>query len=242
MKQFQSAQAPLIATYGVATKRSSVRGRVLAVGAAAMSIVLATLTPSFLGNTASTNASVTPSSASSAVYPVAASGSVPSALSTLEYTTGISSSTLPSSPTLPSWTPAANSAGSVTTAGDVTVIDATGANNGVEANLYVTNMASLQNDYSSWVLPVDVYQCTPTTTYTTCSNTVSTPTGSLEPWTKYTAASGNFVTSTTGNLNFNFPKGSYYDIVVPTGGSYYCISTSNTSDLAPSFYVTAQAY
>ncbi|HEY7931894.1 MAG TPA: hypothetical protein VIC81_06500, partial [Acidimicrobiales bacterium] len=99
MKRFQPAQpqhAALVAPYALArTNRASVRGRVLAVGAAAMSIVLATLTPSFLGNTASTSATVTPSSASSAVYPIAASGSVPSAVTALEYTSGITTGTLP---------------------------------------------------------------------------------------------------------------------------------------------------
>ena len=191
-----------------------------------MSILLATMTPSFLGNTGTTSAAVTASSASSSVYQIASGATIPTAVTNLEYTpsTNIASGVI-STAKLPSWSPAANSAGSVTTAGDVTLIDATGANNGVEANLYVTNMADLQNDYSSWVLPVTVYQGT-------CSTTCT--------WTSYIAS--NYVTSTTGNLNFNLPKGFYYDIVVPKGGSYYCISTTNTADLAPQFYVTGQSY
>ena len=217
--------ATLVGAPRGSSRHSSIRGRVIAVCVAAMSILLATMTPSFLGNTGTTSATVTAVSGS-LVYQIASGSTIPTAVTSLEYTpsTAISGGTI-STATLPGWSPAANSAGSVTTAGDVTLIDATQANNGVEANLYVTNMANLQTDYSSWVLPVTVYQSACTTSCT---------------WSPY--ITGNYVTSTTGNLNFNLPKGFYYDIVVPTGGSYYCISTTNTANLAPQFYVTGQSY
>lgn len=206
--------------------RSALRRRFLAVGFAGMSVLLATMAPSYLGNTGTTTASVTPG-VSSTIYPIANGATIPSTVNALEYTpsTDITSGSVTTA-VLPGWSPSANSAGSVTTAGDVALVDATGATNGIDVNLYVTNMAGLQSSYSSWALPIEVFS-------SSCTSGACT-------WTLNSTIGTDYITSTTGNLMFNLPKGFYYDIVMPTGGSYYCISTSGT--LAPSFYFTGQVY
>jgi hypothetical protein len=199
------------------------------------------MTTSYLAATGTVSTSVTGTSASDFVYPVAStSSSLPSAVTALEYSTGITTTTTGTNiGTLqtPSWSPVQYSAGSVTTAGDLALIDAGAAPNGVNVTVYVTNLAALQEDYSSFALPIGVYSYVP-----------PSGSGSTPSWTLDTAvvggtiATATYLTSTSGYLTFNLPSSTaYYDITIDSGGSYYCTSTTAGS-LAPTFFITAQPY
>jgi len=124
----------------------------------------------------------------------------------------------------PSWSPVAGAAGAVTTAGDLAIVDATSATNYVTVNVYLTNLAALLVDYSSFALPVNVYQTTCTTT--SCSS-----------WTPAAAVSqtnfGSYLTNTDGELTFTLPAGvgRYYDIVME-GTNHY---TNGSSVVSPSW-------
>ncbi|HKI93541.1 MAG TPA: hypothetical protein VJ986_14660 [Gaiellaceae bacterium] len=152
----------------------------------------------------------------------------------------------------PSWSPVAGSAGTVTTAGDLALVDATSASNYVTVNMYLTNLSALAIDYSSFAFPINVYK-------TTCDAD-----GNCSAWTEaLTTPYYTYMTDTSGALTFNLAAGAntYYDIVMegtnhtasapanaPTGspipvsigGSFYTTQTSlNPGSLSPSFYFTA---
>ena len=207
--------------------------RFLLVGVAGLAVLAAAMGVSFLDNSGTTSAAVTGGTAT-LVYPVANSNSVPSAVTSLKYTGtgGINVSHVFTGAVLPSWSPTALSAGSVTTAGDLVLIDATTVTTGVNLSVYITNLAGLQQDYNSFALPVNVYSstCASGCTWSQASTVVASP--------------PTYLTATGGFLTFNLPTGKYYDIAIDTGGSFYCTSTSTsgTAALAPSFYFTAQAY
>jgi hypothetical protein len=195
-----------------------------------LAVVAVAMGVSFLGNTGTTSASVSSASANF-VFPVANTNSLPAGVDKLKYTTSVTSHTIGTAVT-PSWAPVAQSAGSVTTAGDLALIDGTIASNGVTVSLYVTNLAGLQQDYSSMALPVNVYEspCTAGSCTWTQSSVVANP--------------PTYLTATSGFLTFNLPAGKYYDITIDAGGSLYCTSTStaNGATLSPSYYFTAQPY
>jgi len=223
---------------------SPLRRRFLVIAIAGLTILLSTMTVSYLGSTGTTTATVNAKS-SAFIYPIASGNSLPNAVTSLEYTAGGANitagtgsntgSNVITTATVPSWSPNQLSAGSVTTAGDIALIDGTISTGGVEVSLYIINLAALQSDYSSFAFPIDVYS-------SGCSTGCS--------WKSiYTTANpAPFLTSTSGYMTFNLPVGSYYDIVFDTGGSYYCTSTTDnssttgTAELAPQFYLTAQPY
>lgn len=222
-------------------RSSSARRRALTVSVASIFLAGASMTTSFLGATGTTSASVTQGS-SNFVYPVATNAQLPSSVTSLEYTSAIAATSPATSPAtstistavLPSITPSANSAGGVVSGGDLALINAPIAANGVVVSIYITNLAALQADYSSFAFPINVYSATCTTGCTT--------------WTPDTAVTGTtavYLTSTTGFLTFTLPSSSnvYYDITMDQGGSYYCTSVANPStSLTPSFYFTAEPY
>lgn len=207
------------------------RKRFLAAAIAGLAILGASLGVSFLGPSGTTTVGVTAGGSSNMVYPVTSSGlALPSAVTSLEYTNaaGVTAGT----GVLPNWSDqiAAGSAGTVDTPGDVALIDATQAPNAVIVNMYVTNLADLQQAYSSFAFNVNVYSspCTSgTCTWTQASSIVG--------------STGTYITNTDGFLSFRLPAtGKYYDIVINTGGSFYTVSTSAGS-LSPSYYLTAQS-
>ncbi len=232
-------------TTGTNNGRHLLRGRsrqrrFLLVTIPGLAILAVAMGVSFLGNTGTTSASVTAAS-SNFVYPVASTKTLPAGtnfVSSLKYTlaaaiTSSSASSTINTATVPSWSPVAQSAGSVTTAGDIALIDGTIASNGVTVSMYVTNLAGLQQDYSSLALPVNIYEspCTAgSCTWTQSSSVIASP--------------PSYLTGTSGFLTFNLPAGKYYDIAMDTGGSFYVTSTSTTgtATLSPSYYFTAQPY
>ena len=206
----------------VARPKRALQRHFLAVGVAGLALLGSAMGVSFLGDTGTTSVSITPSSASSFVYAVTGANTtsppLPTAVTALEYGA------------VPSWTPTPDSAGSVTTAGDVALVDATLST--VVVNIYITNLATLQSAYSSFALPVEIYSGT-------CSGSPSACTWTLDS--TLTAANSVYITNTEGQLSFNLPSGDYYDITIPTGGSFYTLSSVSSTNDSPSFYVTGQA-
>jgi hypothetical protein len=150
----------------------------------------------------------------------------------------------------PSWSPVAGSAGTVTTAGDLAIVDATSATNYVTVNVYVSNLTQLAVNYGSFAFPVNVYS-------TTCPGS-----GSCNAWQEALTVSPyyTYLTDTSGVLTFNLAKGKYYDIVmegtnhtaslsgspsggnIPSGvgGAFFTNQTDTTNgSLSPSFYFSA---
>lgn len=222
----------------VVSRRRSRQRRFLLVTIPGLAVLAIAMGVSFLGNTGTTSASVSAAS-SNFIFPVAATNHLPSAVNALQWTpsSDISSTTI-NTAVVPSWAPTAQSAGSVTTPGDLALIDATIASNGVTVSLYVTNLAGLQQDYSSLALPVNIYRSACTSgscTWTQASGVIASP--------------PTYLTATSGFLTFNLPASvggipQYYDITIDAGGSFYCTSTSSsgTATLSPSYYFTAQPY
>lgn len=126
----------------------------------------------------------------------------------------------------PSWSPTQSATGSVTGAGDLGIIDA--ASGSVLTTVALTNAGGLSSDYSYLNLPVEVYKWDATTT----------------TWAVDSNYPVQYLGLTNGYVTFTLPVGStggFYEIVVPTGGSYYVVSTSSTAQatLSPSFDITA---
>lgn len=211
------------------------RRRVLLVSVMCLLVLMAMTTTSFLGSTGTTNASVS-SASSNFVFPVGSGSLLPAAVNALKFTPSGNINQAAHTVTtavVPGWSPSALSAGSVTTAGDLALIDGTIASNGVTVSMYITDLAGLQQDYSSFALPIDVYTSPCTSgacVWTQASGVIASP--------------PTYLTSTSGFITFNLPANSYYDITVDTGGSFYCtsVSTSSPATLTPTFYFTAQPY
>lgn len=140
----------------------------------------------------------------------------------------------------PNWSPVAGSAGSVTTGGDIAVVDGRAASAGGALNvivtLYITNLAPLQKMYGSYAFPIKVYE-----------STQSPPDFSGWSATPLTLDSQSlfYMTNTTGFLSFTLPThathNKYYVIELESGGSFYCVSTTAAGgELGPSFFITAQ--
>jgi len=150
--------------------------------------------------------------------------------------------------TSPSWSPMLDSAGEVTGAGDIAIVNTTSATSSLTVTLHVVNLAALAHDYSSFTLPVAVYYAAdgsagsaPTTS--SCSNTGGCnwqlANGTAEA--PSVANDASYLTNDGGSVTFQLPAGAYYEIAMPTGGSYYCVSTttSYTASLSPEFFVSS---
>jgi hypothetical protein len=275
------APAGLVSTRVIVASRRR-KHRFLVVSAAALAVVAVTMGVSFLDSSGVSTIAVSASNANAnLVYPFSGAGTTLPKGSTPLTTTAFSGpSTLVGTGTCgavpdvagltttactavtsntvtgvgPSWSPSPGAA-AVTTAGDLAVIDATGATNQVTVNMYITNLSALLIDYSSFALPLDVYQ-------TTCTATV------CQAWTQAPVVStgssyGAYLTDTSPEMTFVLPAGKYYEIVmegtnhtgvgVPTyspappvtggiGGAVGVITTSGTGgSLSPSFYFAASA-
>ena len=219
-------------TSGIA-KAKVRRRRFLMLGVATLAVLGTILGISFTADTGTTSVSVSSGSgAGKLVYtvgPAASGNTMPSALnsSTLKRGTTVGSGTT-SANQLPTWSAAPGVAGSVSTAGDLAVIDGTTTSAGgaatVQLTIYITNLGALGADYTSWAFPLEVWSTTNGgSTWSLVSNT------------------SQFITHTLGFLSFSLPTGAstYYDVVMNTGGSFYTVSTT-AGDLSPDFYFTAQ--
>jgi hypothetical protein len=140
------------------------------------------------------------------------------------------------SPQSAQWTPVLNSVSTVTQAGDLAIVDATGTSGNILVTVALTNPAALSGDYAYMNLPIVVKACTLS--------------GSTCTWQDATDANGNaigasapqYLTLTNGYLTFLLQGGTgkYYEIEIATGGSFFTISTTAGS-LSPAFLVTTAA-
>lgn len=234
-------------------KQAKFRKKFLLVSIAGLALLGPTLGVSFLSDSGTAAANVTGSVSASLVYtsslPCDILGTASSSNAPLKYLTTASNASCTSSVTSvstnfthPSWSPAANSAGSVTTGGDLALVDMSAEPGATTAivNVYITNLQGLASDYSSFALPINVYySCPAGSTSSSPSLCTSTPTTS---WTEVPNAA-SFVTNTNGSYSISLPGGAYYDITIDAGGEYYCVSTTSTvpgATLTPQFFVTAQ--
>ncbi len=215
------------------------RRRFLLVSIPALAVLAAALGVSFAENSGTSTISVAASS-TNFVFPVASgTAGVPAAVTTLRYTpaAGIVTNAFTASVVKPAWTPAAGSAGEVTTAGDIALIDATAATLGtataLTVDLFVTNLAGLQQAYSSWAFAVRVHKCA---SLCNAANATVWP----EVGNEVIAVRPTYLMNTDGFLQFRLPVGFYYDIVFDTGGSFYTISTATPANLNPQFFFAAQ--
>ncbi|HET8895126.1 MAG TPA: hypothetical protein VFM96_13615 [Gaiellaceae bacterium] len=214
-----------------ANAKRTQRKRFLAIAVAALAILGASLGVSFAGDSGTASLSVSGGN-NNFVYAVSNGAALPNAVTSLKYTplANIVSHAITTAIS-PGWTPVAGSAGSVTTAGDIGLIDATTVANAIILNVYVTNLAALQQDYSSYSLPINVYS-------STCPANVCT-------WAQDSAviaSAPTYLTNSSGVVTLKLPTGKYYDVTVDTGGALYCISTTASGGtLSPSFYFVATA-
>jgi len=150
--------------------------------------------------------------------------------------------------TSPGWSPMVDYAGQVTTAGDIAIVDASSATSALSVTLHVINLAALSHDYASFTLPVAVYYASTglagSAPMTGSCSTVSGCNWQLangEESAPNVASDTSYLANEGGSVTFQLPPGAYYEIAMPTGGSYYCISTmvSNTASLSPLFFVNS---
>ncbi len=227
-----------------------VRRRVLISGIAALAVLGPFLGVSFLANSGTTSATVTANASSGSMVnttcPTGAYGVYTSVVA--KVASACSSTSL----VTPTWSPSAGSAGSVTSGGDIAMVDASGQSAPVVLNVYITDLQGLNEDYSSFALPIDVYQCN--AAGGACS-TVGTASGDWIPITTWDSASFTavpFLTSSSGFFSINLTAGDWYDVAIdgtnfpsavtgPSAGMYYCISTGTAAPatLSPTFFVTA---
>ncbi len=229
-----------------------VRRRVLVVGIAALAILGPFLGVSFLANSGTVSTSVSaPISSGSMVNTTCLSGAYGVYTSIVGVTTPAACTSSVQLKT-PSWSPSADTAGSVTTGGDLALVNTIGQAAPVVLNVYVTDLQGLNEDYSSFALPIDVYQCN--AAGGACS-TVGTASGDWIPITTWDSASFTavpFLTSSSGFFSINLTAGDWYDVAIdgtnfpsavtgPSAGMYYCISTGTAAPatLSPTFFVTA---
>jgi hypothetical protein len=265
----QSTNPAGTAPAAVIARSRSRRRRVLVLATAALAVTAVAMGVSFLDQSGAAALTISSGGSGNLVYPLGGtsktlpvgdgsdpltyakySGTAGSAtvagcttLGSCNTTTAKATGSTLASVTSPSWSPVANSPGDVTTAGDIAVVDATQVSSSasVVVNMYVTNLAALSKDYSSYAFPINVYS-------TTC------PSGTCGPWSATDAGVvtqspfASFLTDTSGVISFSLPGGKYYDITMESasqganvGGSFYCISTSTTggASLSPSFFITA---
>lgn len=201
-----------------------------------LAVVLAGVGVGFLASSGTVTAPITASSANSTyVYPVSATTVFPTRLGTasLKYSATLKTTHKLTTVTQPSWVPAQGGAGSVTTAGDLAVINASATT--IQLSVFLLNLAKLGHDYSSYAFPIHVWKATLT----------GTPSATAASWTTGNTLSpkisSQYMTSTSGYLTFKLAAGFYYDVTMTTGGAFFCQTTSTTTGaLAPSFYFAAQ--
>lgn len=246
------------------------RRRLFVLSLAVVVIAAVTMSVSFLATTGTVTVSIGTPNSTNFLYPVSSGGiSNWSTTGTVAPTgagtniTGLYFGSNGTTGKLPSWSVGTNQPGGVGTAGDLAVIDATIVPSGLSVivNVYITNLAALQQAYTSFAFPINVYRCAAGgTAGTACgAGTQTTTTASANNWVQYSAAASAtqaaLLTNTQGFLSFALPSGYYYDLTMDSsaggtsagsgnanGGSFYCFNAAPPAggSLNPTFYFTTQ--
>jgi hypothetical protein len=248
-----------VAKSGANLRRRTIRRRVIALGVAGVTIAGAQIGVSMLGDTGSVDAAVTPSNATGKhIY----ADALPSATGT--WASGVANAIQPTNQLKRvAWSATPASTGFVSTAGDVAVIDATteslptGAH-GLTVSMFISNLAGFGQNYSSFALPVGVYQWKATSATAGTWTQYVGPTGAVNnDFYTYTDTVSNgvttrtyknslFISDTDGLLTLNLPAVSkngdnpnattpsgatgFYEIVIDkTGGFWQSVSSFPSS-------------
>lgn len=142
-------------------------------------------------------------------------------------------------PAAPGWpVVVAGQAGSISTSGDIAVVDATDISASyLIVTVYITNMKQLALTYNSYCLPIRIYSA-------------ATFSGGAIAWGASPVVDSNsintantYLTNTQGFESFKLATGAgkYYAITLDAGGTYYPYQTGATgSATTPALYITAQ--
>lgn len=243
-----------VAGNGVNLRRRTIRRRVIALGVAGVTIASAQIGVSMLGDTGTVEAQVTQqTNVTKHIYAanplptaVAAGWAQAVAMSTA------GDATLATTPTRVGWAAAPSTTGSVATAGDVAVIDATAESlptgaKGLAVTMYISNLAGFAKNYTSFALSVGVYNWNGTTWVPLNDNTEFYSAAA-----PYPGKNALFISDTDGSVTLNLParpravtngKTGYYEIVIDkANGFWQSAGTLLDTDLGPSFYLTATVY
>jgi hypothetical protein len=237
-----------VAKSGANLRRRTIRRRVIALGVAGVTIAGAQIGVSMLGDTGTVDASVTQntSAVSKHIYatslPTGTAGTPPGVWAAGFVNTNNATNASPTVARV-AWSAAPSTTGTVTTAGDVAVIDATAAGlpanaTGVSITMYISNLNNFARNYSSFALPVGVYQWSGTA-WSQSTNTDF-----------YSGTNKNalYISDSDGSVTLNLPKAAgsagYYEIVIDKTNGFWQSNSSlpATNDLGPSFYMTATVY
>lgn len=142
-------------------------------------------------------------------------------------------------PVAPGWpVVVANQAGSISSSGDIAVIDATDISaTYLIVTIFITNMKPLALTYNSYALPVRIYAAT------AFSGGSITWNASAHTDSNGINIANTYLTNTQGYETFKLATGAgkYYAITLDAGGSYYPYQTGvSGSATTPAFYITAQ--
>lgn len=244
--EFDSVDHSSVASHLVVTNGfTSVRKKFLLLSVTALAILGASMGVSFTADTGVTQITAASTGGAlplvwSATYGTA--GGLPTAVTgvaTAGWKYGTSGTGLQSVPTVPGWpVVVAGQAGSVSSAGDIAVIDATDTSaTYLLVTIYVTNMRPLALTYNSYSLPIRIYASTAFSSGAiTWSATPVVDSNGIDLATTY-------LTNTQGFETFKLPTGAgkYYAITLDAGGSYYPYQTgASGSATTPALYITAQ--
>lgn len=214
------------------------RRRFLLVSIPALAVLAVALGVSFADDAGTSTLNVS-SSSNNFVFPViSGTTGIPAAVTALKYTgtNGLTGTAFDADVIRPAWVPTTGSAGEVTTAGDLVLVDATagtlGTATALTVTVFITNLAGLQQAYSSFAYPIRIWKCAATCNANAAWSEVVDDTV-ISPRPTYLA-------NTDGFIQFRLPVGFYYDIVFDLGGSFYTISTTTAANLSPQFFFTAQ--
>lgn len=144
----------------------------------------------------------------------------------------------PSTPTAPVWpTVVAGQSGSVTSSGDIAVIDATDTSaNYLLVSIYITNMHELSLTYNSYSLPFRIYSGALASRRMTWSGTALIDANSIN-------TANTYITNNSGYESFKLATGAgkYYEITLDSGGAFYPYQTgASGAATTPALYITAQ--
>lgn len=140
--------------------------------------------------------------------------------------------------TAPGWpTVVAGQAGSLTSGGDIAVIDATDTSaTYLLVTIYITNMRQLALTYNSYSLPFRIYSGSLSGGSITWSGTAAVDSNLVN-------TANTYITNNSGYETFKLATGGtkYYEVTLDSGGAYYPFQTgASGAATTPALYITAQ--
>lgn len=240
-------------------RAASRRRRFGMLAAAALAAVGAALGVSFTADTGFTQVTVSGTSPSKLVF--TSQADLPTATQDITFRVSqLEGAVDPTIPTPASFSPVANAAGTVSSKGDIALIDARTSSAQApyeNVQIYLANLKQLQAAYTQFAWPIRLYEG-----QFDDGGTPNSPTGDHMYWdttnTLLAASQHLYLTNTGGYLSFRIPtKGNNVlgniievqlgedatvnpDTDTGDGGSYYTVCTSSCSGgtISPTFYVS----